>query len=141
MLLLRNGRNLVEINLVSNRVLDYTPDLSKHPFPEYLRFGIPVCLNTDDRGSWDSNMTDEYMHAVQLFRLTWEEIRQIGRDSLLHSFAPQELKVKMLADYDRDLAAFEKRFTAGNWRTELSRVRPAVSNYAKRTFALDGTGI
>ena len=68
MLLMRNSGYLVEINLISNRLLEYMPDLSKHPFPEYLRFGIPVCLNTDDRGSWDSNMTDEYYTAVTNFQ-------------------------------------------------------------------------
>ncbi|MEJ1972057.1 MAG: hypothetical protein WDM96_06160 [Lacunisphaera sp.] len=61
---------LVEINLISNRLLEYTPDLAKHPFPEYLRTGIPVCLNTDDRGMWDSNLTDEYYTAVTTFNLS-----------------------------------------------------------------------
>lgn len=134
MLLMRDRNYLVEINLVSNRLLEYTPDLSKHPFPEYLRFGIPVCLNTDDRGSWDSTMTDEYFHAVTLFRLTWDEIRQIGRASLTHSFAPEALKQQMLAEYDRDVAAFEQRFAAGDWRAELTKTPPTPSGYALRNL-------
>lgn len=134
MLLMRNGKNLVEINLVSNRLLGYTPDLTTHPFPEYLRFGIPVCLNTDDRGSWDSNMTDEYMHAVSLYKLTWEEIKQLGRNSLSYSFAPAALKQKLLADYERDLQAFELRYAAPEWRREIGKLRPEISNYARRTF-------
>jgi adenosine deaminase CECR1 len=36
------------------------PDLAAHAFPEFLRTGIPVCLNTDDRGTWDTNLTNEY---------------------------------------------------------------------------------
>ena len=132
MLLLRNGRNLVEINLVSNRLLGYTPDLSQHPFPEYLRFGIPVCLNTDDRGSWDSNMTDEYLHAVSLFKLTWDEVKQLGRNSLTHSFAPPELKSKLLNQYAAALAAFEQRFTPQNWQSELAKITPQFSPYARR---------
>jgi adenosine deaminase CECR1 len=36
MLLMRSGRNLVEVNLVSNRLLDYAPDTAKHPFIEYV---------------------------------------------------------------------------------------------------------
>ena len=71
LLLMRFNRYLVEINLISNQLLEYVPDVTKHPFPEYLRMGIPVCLNTDDRGSWDSNMTDEYYTAVTTFHLTW----------------------------------------------------------------------
>jgi adenosine deaminase CECR1 len=99
MLLMRNSDYLVEINLVSNRVLDYVPDTATHPFPEYLRFGIPVCLNTDDHGSWDSKMTDEYYTALTSFNLTWKEISELGRNSLTHSFAEAPLKAKMLREY------------------------------------------
>lgn len=134
MLLMRDNKYLVEINLISNRMLDYFPDLSQHPFPEYLRFGIPVCLNTDDRGSWDSNMTDEYMHAVTLFRLSWQELKQLGRNSLSYSFAPLELKQKMLADYEADLLRFEQRFNTATWAADLDRQTPATSGYAKRNW-------
>jgi adenosine deaminase CECR1 len=134
MLLMRNGKYLVEINLVSNKVLDYVPDTSTHPFPEYLRFGIPVCLNTDDRGSWDSNMTDEYYTAVTNFQLTWAEIVQLGRNSLSYSFAEPALKEKMLREYDRDLAAFAQKFDTAGWRETLKTVKPAVSGYAARTW-------
>ena len=132
MLLMRQNKYLVEINLISNRLLDYFPDLNQHPFPEYLRFGIPVCLNTDDRGSWDSNMTDEYMHAVTLFRLTWDELKELGRNSLSHSFAPEALKLKMLTAYEADLARFEQRYNTSNWAADLDKQSPAISGYATR---------
>jgi len=134
MLLMRHGKVLVEVNLVSNRVLEYIPDTAQHPFPEYLRFGIPVCLNTDDRGSWGSNMTDEYYTAVTNFRLTWREVVQLGRNSLEFSFAEPALKAKMLADYERELAAFERRFDSDGWRDTVRSLRPAVSGYAERTW-------
>jgi adenosine deaminase CECR1 len=132
MLLMRHGPYLVEINLVSNRLLEYTPDLQKHPFPEYLRTGIPVCLNTDDRGSWDSQMTDEYFHAVTEFRLTWEEIKALGRASLERSFAPEPLKKQMLESYERDSSDFEAKWTGNDWRKELNAAKPVVTGYAKR---------
>ncbi len=129
MLLMRNNVYLVEINLISNRVLEYVPDTSKHPFPEYLRTGIPVCLNTDDRGAWGSNMTDEYYTAVTTFNLSWKEVVDLGRNSLTHSFAEDSLKAAMLGDYDRQVHAFEGRF-AGDWRGALKGVKPLVSQYA-----------
>jgi adenosine deaminase CECR1 len=134
MLLMRNSRYLVEINLVSNRVLEYVPDPATHPFPEYLRFGIPVCLNTDDRGSWDSNMTDEYFTAVTNFHLTWNEIRQLGRNSLEYSFAEAPLKEKMLRDYEDALLGFERRFGGADWKAKLQTVRPLTSGYSHRTW-------
>ena len=134
MLLMRNNRYLVEINLVSNRVLEYVPDTSKHPFPEYLRTGIPVCLNTDDRGSWDSNMTDEYYTAVTTFHLTWKEVVELGRNSLTYSFAEAPLKEKMLVEYDRAVAAFEQKYGSSDWHGAVRQVKPLVSGYATRTW-------
>jgi adenosine deaminase CECR1 len=136
MLLMRNGKNLVEVNLISNRLLEYTPDLGKHPFPEYLRFGIPVCLNTDDSGVWDSDIVDEYYTAVRTFNLTWPEIVQIGRDSLAYSFAQAELKDRLLGNYDEAIRKFESQYSGKNWSSALSNVRPVSSGYARRNFQI-----
>ena len=137
MLLMRNGHYLVEINLVSNRLLEYTPDISTHPFPEYLRTGIPVCLNTDDRGSWDSNMTDEYFTAVTAFNLSWQELVQLGRNSLEYSFAEPALKQRLLRDYERDVEDFEKQYDTPDWAHRLEQVRPQRSGYARRMLKLE----
>lgn len=136
MLLMRDRRALVEINLISNHLLEHFPDLTKHPFPEYLRTGIPVCLNTDDRGSWDSNMTDEYFTAVTTFNLSWDEIVQLGRNSLEWSFAEDSLKQKMLRAYDADVAAFEARYNRPDWKAALANVKPVGSGYGERTWRL-----
>ncbi len=134
LLLLRNNRYLVEINLISNRLLEYTPDLTRHPFPEYLRTGVPVCLNTDDRGMWDSNMTDEYYTAVTTFNLSWDELVQLGRNSLAYSFVQPEVKTKLLADYERDVAAFAARYLPADSLALLAAVKPVTYGYGKRNW-------
>lgn len=136
MLLMRNGKFLVEINLISNRLLEYYPDLTLHPFPEFLRIGIPVNLNTDDRGVWDSNMTDEYYTAVTLFNLTWDEIVEMGRNSLTFSFVEPTLKARLLEEYEASISAFEKKYSTGNWAQQLSSAKPSSSGYAARTFGI-----
>jgi adenosine deaminase CECR1 len=138
MLLMQNGKYLVEINLISNRLLEYVPDLSKHPFPEYLRFGIPVCLNQDDPGAWDSNMTDEYFTAVTNFNLTWSEIVQIGRDSLRYSFVEPPVKEGLLKEYTKAIAQFEEKYGDDTWSQKLAGVKPEYSGYAARNFGLAG---
>ncbi|MFI5337629.1 MAG: hypothetical protein ACHQ5A_12650, partial [Opitutales bacterium] len=125
------------INLISNRLLEYTPDLAKHPFPEYLRTGVPVCLNTDDRGIWDSNLTDEYYTAVTTFHLSWAEVVELGRNSLAFSFVQPDVKARLLADYDRDVRAFEAKYGEGDWEAALARVKPVTYGYAKRTWGFD----
>ena len=99
MLLMRGGPYLVEINLVSNLLLKYVDDFSQHPFPEYLRLGIPVALSTDDRGMWDSTLTDEFFIAVTECNLSWGEIKQLGRNSLKFSFIDENIKKEMVALY------------------------------------------
>jgi adenosine deaminase CECR1 len=106
MRLMRHGPYLVEINLVSNLLLEYVGDYSEHPFPEYLRTGIPVALSTDDRGMWDSNLTDEFFVAVREFNLNWDELVRLSRNSLRYSFAPESVKAALLSDFDERLAAF-----------------------------------
>ena len=110
MLLMRHSDYLVEINLVSNLLLEYVDNYSQHPFPEYLRFGIPVALSTDDRGMWDSNITDEYFVAVTEFNLSWDEVVQLGRNSLQYSFTDPETKAQLLKDYDKRVTRFAKQF-------------------------------
>jgi adenosine deaminase CECR1 len=141
LLLLQQTRHtLVEINLISNRLLGYVPDLTRHPFPEYLRTGVPVCLNTDDRGMWDSNLTDEYYTAVTLFHLSWGELDRMARDSIEHGFEQPEVKARLLAAYAAHTAEFEARYGAGTVGDALARlaaVRPVTYGYAKRTWGFD----
>jgi adenosine deaminase CECR1 len=134
MLLMQNRKYLVEINLISNKLLEYVPDLSKHPFPEYLRFGIPVCLNTDDPGVWDSNITDEYFTAVTNFNLSWQELVQIGRDSLRYSFVEAPVKERLLKEYSEAIAKFERKYGDDSWPQKVAAVKPMYSGYATRNL-------
>ena len=137
MQLMRCGRFLVEINLVSNHLLGYGPsDLSKDPFPVYLRHGIPCCLCTDDRGMWHSNMTDEFYFAVSRFNLSWEEIVRMGRQSLEFSFAPRGLKARMRQTFDARTARFEKDYVDGDWTRRVRQVPATTYDYGKRHLGL-----
>ena len=109
MLLMRHGPYLVEINLISNLLLGYVTDYSEHPFPEYLRTGIPVALSSDDRGMWESTMTDEFYVAATEFKLTWEEIKTLGRNSLEHAFVTEESKERLLREYNERIHRFESQ--------------------------------
>ena len=137
MQLMRCGKFLVEINLVSNHLLGYVDDPDKHPFPIYLRQGIPCCLCTDDRGMWDSNMTDEFYFAVSRFNLSWEEIIRMGRHSIAFSFAPKSMKNRLQKIFDERIGDFESRLSAPDWRRELRSVKAVYHGYAKRNYGLN----
>ena len=109
MRLFRHGPYLVEINLISNLLLQYYDDYSQHPFPEYLRTGIPVALSTDDRGMWDSTMTDEFLVAVKEFNLSWAEIKRLSENSLRYAFVDETTREGLLRTYRKRIGQFERR--------------------------------
>jgi hypothetical protein len=78
---------LVELNLTSNdQILGVTRD--QHPLPVYLKYGVPVAISTDDEGVARSDMTHEYLRAVQDYRLTYTQLKRMTRQSLEYSFLP-----------------------------------------------------
>ncbi len=78
---------LVEIALTSNdMILGVSGD--DHPLPVYMKYGVPVALATDDEGVSRSDMTHEYLRAVETYRLSYVDLKRMVRQSLEHSFLP-----------------------------------------------------
>jgi adenosine deaminase len=78
---------LVEICLTSNDIiLGVTGD--DHPLPIYMKYGVPVALATDDEGVSRSDMTHEYLRAIETYHLSYLDLKRMARQSLEHSFLP-----------------------------------------------------
>jgi hypothetical protein len=78
---------LVEIALTSNdMILGVSGD--DHPLPIYMKYGVPVALATDDEGVSRSDMTHEYLRAVEGYRLSYADLKRMARQSLEHNFLP-----------------------------------------------------
>ena len=135
LLRLRHGPYLVEVNLISNLLLGYVDGFAAHPFPEYLRTGVPVALSTDDRGMWDSTLTDEFFVAVREFGLTWAELRALGRNSLAFSFLDEATKSRLLTDYQRRMDQFAKAFQRRGMAS-LDDVQPLRRGFICRHYGL-----
>ena len=80
---------MVEISLTSNDVILGVTG-NEHPFPVYRQFGVPVALATDDEGVSRIDLTHEYVRAVQTYGLGYQDLKQMVRTSLQHSFLPGE---------------------------------------------------
>lgn len=132
MLLMRHGPYLVEINLVSNLLLEYVSDYSEHPFPEYLRTDIPVALSTDDRGMWDSTISDEFFIAIKEFDLTWDELLKLHRNSIRYAFVEEPVKTSLMENLNRRLATFERRFKRGGLKAVA--VEPQYRGFLCRQY-------
>jgi len=86
-LLRRMARNrvAVEVNLTSNAVILGVKG-KDHPLRLYLESQVPVVLSTDDQGIGRSDMTNEYLRAVQEQSLTYRQLKGIVRNSLEYAF-------------------------------------------------------
>lgn len=80
---------LVEISLTSNDlILGVSGD--DHPLPVYMKFGVPVSLASDDEGVSRSDMTHEYLRAIETYRLSYPDVKRMARQGLEHAFLPGE---------------------------------------------------
>lgn len=71
--------------------------LSDHPLRRYLKLGIPVTVNTDNRLMSRTSSTDELWQVVQAFGLGPDEVRAILLASAEASFAPPRIKDEVRA--------------------------------------------
>jgi adenosine deaminase len=78
---------LVEVCLTSNNVILGVRG-ADHPLPIYRKYKVPVALATDDEGVSRSDMTHEYLRAVETYDLSYTDLKQMARQSLEHSFLP-----------------------------------------------------
>ena len=128
-LLMRNNRYLIETNLISNLKLEYIERFSEHPFPQYLRTGVPTALSTDDKGMWNSSLTDEYYVAVTQFNLSWTELRQLSENSLAYSFLQPNDKAQHLQKLSDALDIFERNSVMQRGTKTKPRYSPFICQF------------
>jgi adenosine deaminase len=76
---------MVEINLSSNEGILGVKG-ADHPFPLYRAAHVPVALSTDDEGVSRIDITHEYLRAALDYRLGYQDLKQLARTGLEHSF-------------------------------------------------------
>ena len=93
---MRNNHILVEICLSSNAsILGIAGNT--HPFKLYQRAGVPMAICTDDEGISRSNLTMEFVRAVQSFDLDYDDVVTLARNSIAYSFLPG---ISLFIDHD-----------------------------------------
>jgi adenosine deaminase len=99
----------VEINLSSNRQILGVAGKA-HPLDTYVKAGVPVTLSTDDEGVERTDLTAQYVQAVQDHGLGYRRLKTIARTGLQCSFLPAAQKAAALRDQARRFTAFERRW-------------------------------
>lgn len=87
---------LIEVCLSSNLATLNIP-LPEHVYREFISYGIPFCLGTDDPGILRSTLLDEYMSAIKSApEIDYLLLKTISVLSLHKSFLPGRSIVKII---------------------------------------------
>ncbi|MHB1687445.1 MAG: adenosine deaminase [Ignavibacteriaceae bacterium] len=78
----------LEICLLSNIHTGAIDKIENHPFGILFKEKFRVTINTDDRLMSDTNMTKEFMTAIEYFNLNMEDIEKITINSMKSAFNP-----------------------------------------------------
>ncbi|MBQ8118218.1 MAG: adenosine deaminase [Lachnospiraceae bacterium] len=79
-------------------------DLSGFPLRKFMERGILVTVNTDDPSIEGTTIAREYELLIRQFGLSGDEVRQLLRNSVEASFAPEALKEKMREQIEAEFA-------------------------------------
>jgi len=61
---------------------------AEHPYALYHAAGVPMTLATDDEGVARSDLSREYLRALQEWDLSWSDLKTLARNALLYAFVP-----------------------------------------------------
>ena len=90
---------------------------------------MPTALSTDDKGMWNSSLTDEYYVAVTQFNLSWTELRQLSENSLAYSFLQPNDKAQHLQKLSDALDIFERNSVMQRGTKTKPRYSPFICQF------------
>ena len=83
----------VEICISSNVATGCCMRMEDHPVKKMFEAGVMITLNTDDPAMFHTSLAREYQLAQETFGFSYEQLREIARNSFEASFLPAEKKV------------------------------------------------
>lgn len=97
---LRDRQIPLELNPTSNIRLHVYRRLAEHPLPHLDRMGLKVTVNSDDPPLFNTTLCAEYQALAAEFGYDKSCIARIARNAFEVSGAPDDLKRKLLAEFD-----------------------------------------
>jgi adenosine deaminase len=94
----------LEIGISSNVRTKSVRDFESHPAMAFFRAGVPLTLNTDDRGILGISLTHEYGEAMRL-GFTLQELAGLSAASTDHLFLPSSQRARLRAKFEAEIAA------------------------------------
>ncbi|MEM1325753.1 MAG: hypothetical protein AAGI23_07365 [Bacteroidota bacterium] len=99
----------LEINPLSNQILDYVRDLRNHPASTYLRRGIACSISSDDPLIFGYNgLSYDYWSIYMAWELDLAALKQLSKNGLKYAAMEEVEKEKALREWERRWEKFVK---------------------------------
>jgi len=92
---LAENKVLLEICPTSNVLAGIYDSYAEHPLREFLKAGVPVCLNSDDPGLFGDSIGEVYEVSCDQFGLTRTELLQMTKNAVEGCFAGDAVKDRL----------------------------------------------
>ncbi|MGI8458458.1 MAG: adenosine deaminase [Propionibacteriaceae bacterium] len=90
----------LEVSPTSNLATRAVATFAEHPLPALVAAGVPVSINSDDPPMFSTDLNREYAVAADLLGLDVAGIAELARAGVRQSFAPDDVKARILAEID-----------------------------------------
>ena len=90
----------LEVCPSSNLATRAVASLDEHPLRTFVDAGVTVTINSDDPHMFNTTLNDEYAVAAEILDLDEAGVADLARTAVRVSFAPEELKTRLLAEID-----------------------------------------
>ena len=97
----------LEIGISSNVRTKSVPSSESHPALAFHRAGVPITLNTDDRGILGIDLTHEYDEAVKL-GFTVDQLCDLSLNSVDYVFLPAVEKASLKKRFASEIASLKE---------------------------------
>jgi aminodeoxyfutalosine deaminase len=90
----------LEVCPSSNLATRAVASLEEHPLPRFVEAGVTVAIASDDPPMFGTTLNREYEIAADLLGLDHEGVKELVRTSVRASFAPDDVRRRLLAEID-----------------------------------------
>lgn len=90
----------LEVCPSSNVATRAVASLAEHPLPAFVEAGVTVSIGSDDPPMFGTDLNQEYGVAARLLHLDPDGVADLARTSVRVSFAPDDVKTRVLAEID-----------------------------------------
>ena len=102
---LAENRIPLEVCPSSNVATRAVASLAEHPLPVFVEAGVVVTINSDDPPMFGTTLNREYEIAADLLGLDETGVAELARAGVGASFAPDDLKSRLLGEIDAYVGA------------------------------------